>query len=114
MKKRLIPLLLVLALMMSLTANAAIQAVQVRPTLTFSGTTANCKAVIMDSGKTIDATMELWCGSTLVDSWSGTATSRLTLTGTHSVVSGRTYTLTVSGTAGGIAFTGTPTSKTCP
>ena len=38
----------------------------------------------------------------------------MTLTGTHSVVSGRTYTLTVSGTAGGVAFTGTPVSKTCP
>ena len=108
MKKRLVPLLLVLALMMSLTANAAIQATRVNPTLTFSGTTT-----ILGSG-TINATMELWYGSTLVDSWSGTATSRLTLTGTHSVVSGRTYTLTVSGTAGGIAFTGTPVSKTCP
>jgi len=113
MKKRWIPLLLVLALMMSPTANAAIQAVQVRPTLTFSGTTATCKTVISGVG-TIDATMELWYGSTLVDSWSGTATSRLTLTGTHSVVSGRTYTLTVSGTAGGVSFTGTPISKTCP
>ena len=113
MKKRLVPLLLVLALMMSLTANAAIQATRVNPTLTFSGTTAICEATIFGSG-TINATMELWYGSTLVDSWSGTATSRLTLTGTHSVVSGRTYTLTVSGTAGGIAFTGTPVSKTCP
>ena len=63
---------------------------------------------------TIDATMELWYGSTLVDSWSDSDSTCLTLAGTHSVVSGRTYTLTVSGTAGGIAFTGTPVSKTCP
>lgn len=114
MKKRLISLLFVFAVVMSLMANAAIQATQVRPTLTFSGTTATCGVTVMDSGKAIDATMELWYGSTLVDSWSGAATSRLTLTGTHSVVSGRTYTLTVSGTVGGIAFTGTPISKTCP
>ena len=46
--------------------------------------------------------IRLWCNA------------RMTLTGLHSVVSGRTYTLTVSGTAGGIAFTGTPVSKTCP
>ena len=38
----------------------------------------------------------------------------MTLTGLHSVVSGRTYTLTVSGTASGIDFTGTPVCKTCP
>ena len=46
--------------------------------------------------------------------WAFIYSDRLTLAGTHSVVSGRTYTLTVSGTAGGIAFTGTPVSKTCP
>lgn len=114
MKKRLISLLFVFVMVMSLTANAALQATRVVPTLTFSGTTANCEAIVTDSGKVIDATMELWCGSTLVDSWSGTATSRLALTGTRSVVSGRTYTLTVSGTVNGVAFTGTPISKTCP
>lgn len=113
MKKRFISLLLILALMMSLTANAAIQAAQVRPTLTFSGTTATCKAVISGVG-TIDATMELWYGSTLIDSWSDSDSTCLTLTGLHSVVSGRTYTLTVSGTVGGVSFTGTPVSKTCP
>ena len=63
---------------------------------------------------TIDATMELWYGSTLVDSWSDSDSTCLTLAGTHSVVSGRTYTLTVSGTAGGVAFTGTPVSVNLP
>lgn len=111
--KRLLLLLFVFAMVMSLTANAAIQFAQTRSTLTFSGTTATCKAVISGVG-TIDATMELWYGSTLVDSWSDTATNRLTLTGTHTVVSGRTYTLTVSGTVNGVAFTGTPVTKTCP
>lgn len=113
MKKRLISLLFVFAVVMSLAANAALQATQVRPTLTFSGTTANCKAVISGVG-TIDATMELWYGSTLIDSWSDSDSTCLTLTGLHSVVSGRTYTLTVSGTVNGVAFTGTPVSRTCP
>lgn len=112
-KKRLLLLLFVFAIMMSLTANAAIQATRVEPMLTFSGTTATCKATVFGSG-TIDATMELWYGSTLVDSWSDTATNRLTLTGTHGVVSGRTYTLTVRGTVNGVAFTAPPVSKTCP
>ncbi|MDO4812839.1 MAG: hypothetical protein Q3995_04890 [Eubacteriales bacterium] len=114
MKKRLISLLFVFVMVMSLTANAAIQATQVRPTLSFSGTKATCEVTVVDSGKSIDATMELWCGSTLVDSWSGSSSSLLTLTGDHDVVSGCTYTLTVSGTVNGVAFTGTPVSKTCP
>lgn len=113
-KKSLFPLLLVLIMATSITANASLRAKQVTPTLTFSGTTATCKSVIMDSGQRIDATMELWCGRTLVDSWSGSATSLLTLTGTCNVESGSTYTLKISGTIGGVSFTGTPVSKTCP
>lgn len=113
MKKRIILLLLVFAMALSIMANAAVQSAQATPRLTFSNTIATCEVVVWGAG-TIDATMELWYGSTLVDSWSGSSNSRLTLTGTHRVVSGRTYTLTVSGTINGAAFTGTPVSKTCP
>lgn len=114
MKKRLISLLFVFVMVMSLTANASLRATRVVPTLTFSGTSANCEAIITDSGKEINAIMKLWRGSSLVDSWSGSSSSLLTLTGDHDVVSGCTYTLTVSGTVNGVAFTGTPVSKTCP
>ena len=113
-KKSLLPLLLVLIMAMSITTNATSRAKQVTSSLTFSSTTANCKSTIVDSGQRIDATMELWCGRTLVDSWSGTATSLLTLSGTCIVESGHTYTLMVSGTIDGVPFTGTPISKTCP
>lgn len=67
-----------------------------------------------DSGKVIDATMDLWCGNTLIDSWSGSSTSRLILSGTHNVVSGQKYTLTVSGNINGVTFDGPSISKTCP
>jgi hypothetical protein len=49
-----------------------------------------------------------------VDSWSGSATSRLVITGTHSVVSGQTYTLKVNGTINEVAFSSAPITKTCP
>lgn len=112
-RKRLTALLLVL-FMMIMTANATFRAIRVVPTLTFSGSTATCEVVITDSGKVIDAAMDLWCGNTLIDSWSGSSTSRLILSGTHNVVSGQKYTLTVSGNINGVTFDGPSISKTCP
>ena len=84
-----------------------------RPTLTFNGTTANCKVIITSVGNDIDATMELWNGSNLVDSWSDEGTSTLTINGTCRVTKGVTYTLKVYGTADGQSFSSTPLSKTC-
>ena len=112
-KKKVLLLLFVFAMAMTMTANAVAQAVQARCTLTFSGATATCRSTITGVG-TIDATMELWYGGTLIDSWSDTGSNRLTLTGSHSVVSGQTYTLTVNGTVDGIAFNEASISKTCP
>ena len=68
MKKSMFFLLLLLALMMSISAFAAVPETQIRPSLTFSGTTATCKTVISDFGTEISATMELWHGSTLIGS----------------------------------------------
>ena len=83
------------------------------PTLSFNGTTANCKVIITSYGNDIDATMELWNGSKLVDSWSDEGTSTLTITGSRTVTKGVTYTLKVYGTADGQSFSSTPLSKTC-
>ena len=84
-----------------------------RPTLSFNGTTANCKVIITSVGNDIEAIMELWNGSTLVDSWSDEGTSTLTINGTCRVTKGVTYTLKVYGTADGQSFSSTPLSKTC-
>ena len=81
--------------------------------LTFSGTTANCKATVSASGKSINVTLELWCGNTLVRSWSGSGTSYLVVSGTCSVTSGKTYTLKAHGTIDGTAFTATSVTKKC-
>lgn len=114
--KRTISFLSVLALVFMMCVSAyAIEprATTVSPTLSFSGTTANCKVIITSYGDDIEATMELWNGNTLVDSWSDEGTTVLTITGSCRVTKGVTYTLKVSGNAGNNAFSSTPLSKTC-
>jgi len=86
----------------------------VQPTLSFSGQTATCTCKVSEVGKNISVTMELWYGSTLVDSWSKSGTSIVLLNETCSVTRGRTYTLKVRGTSGGMAFGPTSITKTCP
>ncbi|MBQ3930756.1 MAG: hypothetical protein II725_00580 [Firmicutes bacterium] len=76
-----------------------------KPTLSISGNQATCSVTVRAPGKTIDATLELWQGSTLVASWSDCRTGIVVLSETVTVVSGLTYTLTVSGTINGVAFT---------
>ena len=116
MKQRLISLTLALAVILcvSVPALAAVQSTVAIPTLSFNGTTANCNVRILASGLYIDATLSLYCGGTLIDSWSDSRYHRVDLSGTASVVSGNTYTLTVSGTAGGTPISSTPVTKTCP
>lgn len=113
-KQRLVLMLLLVSLCMSVSVFAAAKDISIKPTLSFSGTTATCMVIINESEKQIHATMRLWNGNTLVDSWSDSATSRLILSDTITLVSGKNYTLTVSGTIDGVHFTGTPVSKTCP
>ena len=115
MRKRLFSFTLALTLLLLFSAPvfAATQVNRVTPNLSFSGTTANCSVTVKGSG-TIHATLELWRGSTLVASWSGSGTNRVSISGSASVSRGQTYTLTVSGTVGGVAIQATPVTKTCP
>lgn len=85
-----------------------------QPTLEFSGTTALCEFRITNFGKSISVTLELWNGSTLVDSWTRSGSSVVTISETCTVVSGRTYTLVVHGTCGGESFSSTSIAKRCP
>lgn len=114
MRKRMIVLLLALALLSGLCLNAVAseRAARVNPRLTFSGTTANCSVTVTEAGK-IEATLELWSDSTLIDSWQDSGTNFLTVSGSHSVRSGTAYTLIAYGIAGGNPFR-TSTSGTCP
>lgn len=113
MKKRIIAMAAVLVFLLATTANAAVLVTKVTPSLTFSGTTANCSVTVRDSGKEIEATVELWYGNTLIDSWSDSGTSRLTVSGSHTVTKGRTYTMKVAVTVDGSNVNVSPISKTC-
>ena len=106
MKKRIsvVFVFLVLCMLVSIPAFAAQKASMVEPSLSFTGTTANCSVSITALGKTISATMELWHGSTRLASWSDNGTSLLSLSETYPVVSGLSYTLKVSGTIGSAPF----------
>lgn len=101
-------LAVVLLLILATSVSAAMTETSVTRSLTFSGTTANCSATIKDNGKTISATMELWCGSVPMAVWSDSGTSRVDLDGSLNVVTGMTYTLKVYGTINGVSFEAAP------
>ena len=113
MKRKSITVLLIICLLLASFPNR-VEAASFNPSLTFSGTTASCYVKITQMGRQITATMELWHGTTLVDSWSGTEKNSLTLNETHSgCVSGWTYTLKINGTIGGVAFSEITETATC-
>lgn len=114
--KKVISLVLVILMLSALSITAfAVEprAAVAHPSLYFSGTTANGEVTIIDSGKQISATMSLWQGNTFVDSWSGSGTSVVKITGSCEVEPGKTYTLKVSGTSGGTTLFVDPVSATC-
>ena len=100
-------------LLVLLLSNTVYAAQTVQPTLSFSGTTANCSVTIRAKGKAIDATLELWQGSTMVASWHKTGTSSVTISETYNCTSGVTYTLTVTGTIGGQTIIAIPVTGNC-
>ena len=115
--KIIIPIVLVLVLLCSSIAFAATPLKSEpksagMPTLFVVGNTAYCSAKITFSGQSIDATLELWQGNTLIASWSNTGTGSVTVSGNATIVRGLTYTLTVSGTANNVPFTPQPITKT--
>ncbi len=83
-----------------------------RPIMRVIGSTATCSVKLTAPGKLIDATLTLTQGSTVIASWSDSAVGTLTLSGTATVTSGLTYTLTVSGTIDGVPFTPASITKT--
>jgi len=106
MKKRIFPIAAVLLFVLSLSAQAvSIQSIQKSPSLTFEGKTAICYAAVT-SGNSSDAItvhISLWCGDSLMGSWSGSGSGRATAYGECSAVSGQTYKLTLNSTINGVA-----------
>ena len=63
LKRVLLTIALVSILASSSVMSAAVRAISVTPTLTFTGTTAYCRVSITEIGKEIEATLELWHGT---------------------------------------------------
>lgn len=123
MKKRIISAFLILATMVALTVHAAATPAQVDvesripkvlSSLDFTGTTAQCKAIIRNESYDIVAHMELWTGSKLVRSWSASGTGYVAMDKTCTVTRGTTYTLKIYGTFDGKSFSLPSVSKQCP
>lgn len=115
MCKRILPLLVAALLTLTIVAGAAeTRVARANITLTFQGSTAVCVASVQDEGKQVKATLELWCGTTMVGCWDASGTSLVEFDETATVTCGKTYRLTLVGTSNGKAFTPVNISKTCP
>lgn len=115
MKKRFVAVFLIISMLLMLPAHAATARVIVAaPSLKFDGTTATCFVRITADkpADKISATMELWQGDNLIDSWSGTGTWTLKLEKTATVSKNKTYDLIVSYSVNGVEKTPVSTSGT--
>lgn len=112
--KKTIAVVMIIVLMLTTFVYAETESVNNTLRLNFDGASASCYIKLYYPGKSIDATLKLYKGNTLKASWHKTGTTTITISGTHGVVSGSTYTLKVTGTAGGSALSVTPVTKTCP
>lgn len=119
MKKRIMGIVLVLALALSVCVSAAPRygdATTVNPTLDFQGTTAVCwLEVDAPRGTAITATLTISrSNGKKVKAWSNlTDTTYMGFEGTCSVSSGETYTLTATVVVDGQTITKS-TTATCP
>ena len=114
MTKRITVLVLIVVLLLTTSAFAETKAVNNKPSISFNGTTANCNVSLYYPNKCIKAKLSLYRGATLIASWSKSGTSKVVINGSHSVISGKPYTVKVTGTAGGQTLNIASVTKICP
>lgn len=104
MKKRFLSLTAAVLLVMAFTVNAAARVEQNEPRLSISGTTATCFVNYRSAGATdrVKVTLTLWCGESIVDSWSNSGTGSVTISENCTVVRGNTYELVMIPTVNGV------------
>lgn len=112
MLKKVIVMVLAVSMLLSVAIYAAEARVSYIPTLTFSQSTANCSVVISSPGSYIEATLSLWCGNSLIDSWEDSGEDYIWIDESCAVTRRKNYTLVVSGTVDGIEFEESVT-RTC-
>lgn len=105
MKKRILALAMLTMMVLSLTAQAATFALGGSPRLTISGTTATCSVSCQgESDDEIKVILTLWCGESIVDSWSKTGTGKVVISETCKVVAGNRYDLVMMPVVNGEAL----------
>lgn len=117
MKKRVLALTLIVVMLLTMTAQAVSpRAVTNKPSLTFSGTTANCSVVVRadSTSDEISVTMKLWIGSRCIAIWSDSGNGYVYISKTADAASGVTYTLTADVTINGVARPQVSVSERCP
>lgn len=116
LKKNIIMLLTLFAFMVSVVSvHAAPRTISIKPSISFDGTTAKCNvSIVADKmSDSINATIVLWDGSKIVDSWTASAIGYLLFSNSAQTVKGKTYKLTVDTVIGGIAKPQVSVEGTC-
>ncbi len=105
MRKRCLPIILTVVVLLCTTVNAVILKTRSFVNLEISNSCATCSACVTDYGQAISASMELWEGSVLVAAWSDTGTTQVSMSGVYNnTKAGKTYTLKLNGTVNGVAI----------
>ena len=115
MRKRVFALTLILVFLLSMTAYAAEpkNIAPIYPSLSFSGTTANCSVSVTEAGADISVTLTLYRGWSVIGSWSGSGEDYVKVSGSAAVKDGLEYRLVATGTIDGVAFTSAEVVGTC-
>jgi|GEM_PF-1726504 len=109
----------VIVMLVSMTSSASEQEMNTSytPSLSFSGTTATCKLLVIASNMSypIEASITLKHGSSVVKQWNSlTASGIMNFSDTAGVVSGYTYTMQVTLKINGVSYSVADITKTCP
>lgn len=115
MKKLAFLFAVVFFISLPLNVSATTWTLHATPVLSFSGTTATCKATVVgdNTSQHIEVTMKLMYGTTIIASWSDDGYGYVYMSKTAGVTSGRTYRLQVEITVDGTEKDPLYTSGTC-
>lgn len=114
--KKVLPLVLLLALACVVSAQAAARMIRSDANLSFHGTKAVCSAEIRgtDAADEIVLIAKLWQGDTCLNNWIASGTGRVVLEKTQRVTKGEPCRLTVDAVVNGAAQSTKEVSGTCP
>lgn len=117
MKRRVLCVLLIVALLIPVAAQAVTpRAPYAYPDITFNGTTAICSSQITAVNPTdrITATMSLYDGTYKMISWSASGVGYVEFSHSKAVESGTTYKLNLRFSINGVQQPAVEIQKTCP